>query len=415
MKILHTADWHLGDRLGRIDRTDDLRKAVERVAVYCKQEQVEVLLVAGDLFSELARPEGLRETIHHWQEVFREFLETGGTILTVTGNHDNENFCQTLVHAMSLAAPGVGKVGEVVPRGRLYLAADPALVRLEDRQSGEPVQFVLMPYPTPSQFLMHEPGRRYSSAQEKNRLIADGWSKALADFQTHPKFDPQRQAVLVAHVHAHGSQVGPSLFRLTDEEDIVVAGPTWAESFAYAALGHIHKPQSLGAPHIRYSGSIERMDLGEKADQKGVVLFDLGPKGLRGEPTTLPLSATPIYEIAIRNPAEELPRLKEEYADAKTDLVNIHLTYTAGRDNLETILQELNDLFPRWYARDWHESGELGSSLSPLEAARSKSFSETVREYITAELIQHSEADRDVILALAEEMMKDESRVDSGR
>ena len=64
-----------------------------------------MLLVAGDLFSELARPDGLRETIRHWQDVFREFLERGGTILTLTGNHDNENFCQTLVHAMTLAAP----------------------------------------------------------------------------------------------------------------------------------------------------------------------------------------------------------------------------------------------------------------------------------------------------------------------
>src|SRR5690349_10805469 len=57
MKILHTADWHLGDRLGRIDRTEDLRRAVERVARYCGEHQVDVLLVAGDLFSELARPD----------------------------------------------------------------------------------------------------------------------------------------------------------------------------------------------------------------------------------------------------------------------------------------------------------------------------------------------------------------------
>src|ERR671910_198313 len=119
MKILHTADWHLGDRLGRIDRTADLRVAV-------------------DLFSELARPEGLRETIRHWQDVFREFLETGGTILTLTGNHDNENFCQTLVSAMSLAAPTVGRMGETVPPGRLYLAAEPTFLKLIDKESGRP-------------------------------------------------------------------------------------------------------------------------------------------------------------------------------------------------------------------------------------------------------------------------------------
>src|SRR5207302_7411208 len=96
MRILHTADWHLGDRLGRIDRTDDLRRAVERVADYCVRRSVDVLLVAGDLFSELARPDTLREAIRHVQETFRGFLCEGGTIVTLTGNHDNENFCQTL-------------------------------------------------------------------------------------------------------------------------------------------------------------------------------------------------------------------------------------------------------------------------------------------------------------------------------
>src|SRR5438128_2474063 len=73
MRILHTADWHLGDRLGRIDRTADLRASVERVAAYCEQERADVLLMAGDLFSELSRPDGLRDTIAHLDEVFRPF------------------------------------------------------------------------------------------------------------------------------------------------------------------------------------------------------------------------------------------------------------------------------------------------------------------------------------------------------
>src|ERR671927_551209 len=150
MKILHTADWHLGDRLGRIDRTDDLRRAVERVAEYCRQEKVDVLLVAGDLFSELARPDGLREAVRHIQTTFEGFLRDGGTILAVTGNHDNENFCQTLRHAMTLAAPAVGRFGERVPPGRLYLAAEPTFLRLRDRTDSFDVQFVLMPYPNPT-------------------------------------------------------------------------------------------------------------------------------------------------------------------------------------------------------------------------------------------------------------------------
>src|SRR6202790_4938309 len=145
MRILHTADWHLGDRLGRIDRTDDLRRAVERVAGLCADQQVDVLLVAGDLFSELSRPDHLRESIEHLQATFERFLLDGGTILALTGNHDNENFCQTLRLVMTLAAPATGKPGELCAPGRLYLATDPSLVRLADRQD-QLVQFALMPY-----------------------------------------------------------------------------------------------------------------------------------------------------------------------------------------------------------------------------------------------------------------------------
>src|SRR5947209_11468634 len=96
MKLLHTADWHLGDRLGRIDRTDDLRRAVERIAGYCDSEAVDVLLVAGDIFSELARPDGLRDAIRHLQETFAKFLAGGGAIVAINGNHDKQNFRQAL-------------------------------------------------------------------------------------------------------------------------------------------------------------------------------------------------------------------------------------------------------------------------------------------------------------------------------
>lgn len=406
MRILHTADWHLGDRLGRIDRTDDLRRAVERVAGHCKDERVDVLLVAGDLFSELARPDGLRETIRHWQDVFHDFLQGGGTILTLTGNHDNENFCQTLVHAMTLAAPTVGKAGECIPPGRLYLAANPTFVRLQDRTGGHEVQFVLMPYPTPSRFLKGEAGLKYGSPDEKNRILVSAWSSALQGIRAHPKYDQKAPAVLAAHVHVRGSQVGPGLFRLTEEEDVVVEGAELPEQFDYVALGHIHKPQQIGVPHVRYSGSIEKMDLGEQADQKSVILFDVGPNGLEGEPAMLPLPSTPVYEVVVRKPAEDLPRLKREFPDATNDLVNLHITYTAGVDQLEDVLRELDGVFPRWYARDWQEAGSLGPSLATAEHLRAQGFAETVRGYLRQELIQHSESEQQAILEIADELLK---------
>jgi exonuclease SbcD len=406
MRILHTADWHLADRLGRIDRTGDLRKAVERVADYCRSEKVDVLLVAGDLFSELAGPDALRESIKHLQEVFKPFLRDGGTILTLTGNHDKENFCQTLRHAMNLAAPSAGNFGDIVPAGRLYLATGPTLLSLLDRDANKPVQFILMPYPTPTRYIKEETAQRYQSLDEKNRHLMTAYTSALNELQQKEQFDKKLQTVLAAHVHVRGAQLN-TLFRITEQEDVVFSDadlPTGAA--AYIALGHIHRAQFLGGlKHVRYSGSIERMDLGEKDDQKGVVLLDVGPEGLREEPAVLPLDATPIYEIEINSPQDEIPALKERYPDAQNDLVRVVCKYTAGIDNREEILRELNEIFPRWYAREIIERNTLTGTLVGGSPSPAKSFEETVRDYLRQELTNEEEARREAILARAEAMM----------
>jgi exonuclease SbcD len=407
MRILHTADWHLADRLGRIDRTADLRRSVERIAEYCRSEDVEVLLVAGDLFSELAGAEALRDTIRHLQATFAAFLKGGGTILAITGNHDKENFCQTLRHAMSLAAPLGDAAGEVIPPGRLYLATEPGLVRLEDRKHGVPVQFLLMPYPTPTRYLGDEAGQRYAGLDEKNRHLMEAFTRTLHELRDGPAFSPDLPAVLAAHIAVRGCDLG-RLFRLSEQEDIVFSDEAILTGFHYTALGHIHKPQCLaGLSHVRYCGSIERLDLGERDDEKGVVLFDLGPAGLEGEPWTLPLDSTPVYEVDVQDPAEELPELRARYTDARSHLVRIRCHYTAGVDNREEVLRELEEIFPRWYDRHIQERSALSKSLVIGEPGRARSFEETVRDYLARELVNHDEALTRSVLEKAEALMKE--------
>ena len=137
------------------------------------------------------------------------------------------------------------------------------------------------------------------------------------------------------------------------------------------------------------------------------MLVEIGPDGRVGEPRVLPLPSTPIYEVMVLNPAEDIPRLKQEYRDAATDLVNLHIRYTAGTDQLEDVLRELDGIFPRWYARDWQEAGALGPSLAAAESGQRESFGETVRDYLRQELIQHAEAERDAILAIADGLLKE--------
>jgi hypothetical protein len=136
------------------------------------------------------------------------------------------------------------------------------------------------------------------------------------------------------------------------------------------------------------------------------VVFDVGPEGLTGAPVTLPLPSTPIYEVSVLTPAEDLPRLRAENPEASPDLVNLHIRYTAGVDSLEEVLLELEQIFPRWYARDWIETGALGPNLSADGPDHSKSFAETVRDYLRLELTNHADEDRDALLAIADDLIE---------
>lgn len=403
MKLLHTADWHLADRLGRIDRTSDLRRAVEQIASYCEQLKVDVLLVAGDLFSELARPEGLRESIRHLQSTFEPFLRSGGTILAITGNHDNESFCQTLRHAMTLASPTVGAFGDVAPPGRLYLSSEPSLLRLKDSASGSDIQFVLLPYPTPSVYLTNAAQQGYTSFGEKVAFLQTAFAERLREIRSDARFDPRLATVLMAHINVRGAKTS-SLFRISESEDVVFSDDSLHEQYAYVALGHIHKPQAIGGhENVRYSGSIDRLDLGEQNDTKGVVLIELNSRGLVASPETLPLDATPIAEVHVTEPQSELSQLAEQYSNCDRLLANLHIHYTPGVDSLEEVLRNVESTFPRWYARDWTENNALGATLTVAESRPSRSFHETVREYLSHELQNHVECDE--IVELAEQLM----------
>ena len=105
MKILHTGDWHMNDALGRVDRSDDIFAVIAQIAAYLDEYDVDVLLVAGDLFSERSSREQLRRAISRLRELFTPFLLRGGTIVAISGNHDSETFFETLRDALDLALP----------------------------------------------------------------------------------------------------------------------------------------------------------------------------------------------------------------------------------------------------------------------------------------------------------------------
>ena len=351
MKILHTADWHLGDRLGRIDRTDDLRKAVERIAGYCKQQGVDVLLVAGDLFSELARPDGLRETIRHWQDVFREFLETGGTILTLTGNHDNENFCQTLVHAMTLAAPTVGTrrrsrsrpAGSTSPPTPRSSASRTAAAATTCSSCSCRTPRRAVTFKRRSDAELRQPRREERPAR---RCVEDA---LVATFARHRITTRRRPPFSSAHINVHGSQIG--------------AEPV-PHHAAGRRRGRRHGPAPSSSTTSRSGTSTSRRRLGSdarpllrqhRADGPRRAGRPEGRRPRRDRPgwartanrSVLPLPATADLRSERFSTRRRTCRgCGANTRTPQTDLVNLHMHYTAGVDQLEDVLRELDRHLP---------------------------------------------------------------------
>ncbi len=395
MRIIHTADWHLCDKLGRNDRTADLQKRVERVAELCLEHEADVLVVAGDLFSEQASVNDMTAALLHVRQVFMPFFSRGGTILAVTGNHDHNGRIDIIRAGMGLAVPEAGK-GGVLTSGRMYLANTATVVRLVE-PDGILVQFVLLPYPYASRY--NVPADSFQSKEEETRQVRSAVTDWLQRKPTEAAFDVTLPTVLVAHLHVRGSEMNTA-YKMRDADDILFDLGELHPEWRYVALGHIHKPQGLGGSEtVRYPGSLDRLDFGEAHDDHGVLVLDVrGADPVR--PVRLPIPPTPFHTITILDPDTELPKLAERYPDHATALVRLILAPPPGNTDRDDVARQLKKLFPRWHSLDWADP-----QRSEAESSRSKfdpraGFEATVRDYLTEQLA--GDPDAAAVLALAD-------------
>lgn len=419
MRILHTSDWHLADRLYWLDRQEDLRKRMEELAAHLDEQQIDVMVVAGDLFSHRnSRMEELRAAVQDVNDVFTPFLKRGGTIVAISGNHDTDGLCGLLCATQELSAPKAtnGRNGSHAP-GRMYLSMKPDTLLLQDGD-GEQVQFVLIPYPTSHRYLPE--GENPGSTEEKHRLLQAAVKGEIQRLRASSRLNPKLASVLVAHLHVRGGELH-TLYKLSEKEDVIFDVADLPMDWAYSAFGHIHKPQFVGGvSHARYSGSIERMDVGERDDDKSAVVVEIRDGARTGPPYTVPLRATPIYKIEISDPEKEIPVLARKYPDGQEAIVYCTVHYKPGVHNIQEILAALKSHFRRFCKLEAFPEGVPqpspipGGTAVPATDARTPeidlraaaSVPEVVRGFLERRL-EAADPDRAELLALAETFMKE--------
>lgn len=392
MKILHTSDWHLGARIGRLDRADDAFARIAELATVIDEEEVDLLLVAGDVFDE-NRTHQLGGLLRRLGDILAPRIADGLSAVFLAGNHDKESVFPFLNAAKELFGAGAAE--------RVAFVARPSVLEVPSRTGSEGVAVVCVPYPTHFRYDLE--ARGWPSRDVRNRELADAVRARIAELtEDAGRSHAGLPTVMAAHLLIRGADIGHGTYCLTEAEDIPVERgdlPAWD----YVALGHIHKPQDMGHPNIRYSGSIERMDLGEAGDNKGAVLVDVAGRGLVTH-RTIDLAATPFASIEASNETE-LRERHAELEDPLHTLVSLTLTID-GTESVTGLVAKAHELFPRLYREP-----EIRRSIVATNATGSSGFDRsdvagTVRRYLETRLAD--DADVKPVIALAEELLASE-------
>lgn len=312
VRILHTADWHVGRRLGRFDREDDQRAALDRVVAIADQEAVDLVLVAGDLL-ESARPpiEALRLVLETLER-----LAAGRPVLAIAGNHDPPALFELL--APLLRPRGIHLVGDIHPPDR------GGIVELEI--GSERAQVACLPFLREARAVDFTSGseRWHGAYADRIRRLAEAYGKALVERGSGAV------KLLVGHFLVDGVKLGLGGVAAGQPrgERPLHLGQAWAATDQaipagpqYVAMGHIHAPQTVpGAPiPAEYAGSLLELDFGEAGEGKRVVVVDV----VAGAPATL--RSVPIAEGRRLRRAVgswgEIEARREELEESWLDLV----------------------------------------------------------------------------------------------
>lgn len=276
MRLLHTADWHIGRSLMGHSRSEDIRAAIEEIVGIARTEAPDLVIHAGDVF------DGLRpayDDLRWGVDALRELASIAPTIV-LCGNHDAPVLLGLLDRLLGPDSR-LRFVPKALPpeRGGVIELPGPReeLIRLA------PIPFIhanrIVEY-------IEDPATWMTTYADR----VDRVQRALAEGLTRG-YDPNRHVLLLAaHLFVTGARFSTSERQLT-VTDVYATHAERLPQVSYAAYGHIHRPQRLpGAVAGRYAGSVVQLDFGEVDEQKEVVIVDAEP-GRPARVETRPLTA----------------------------------------------------------------------------------------------------------------------------
>ena len=256
MRLIHTADWHLGRLFHTVHLTRDQEQVLEQLVALVAEVHPSAVLIAGDIYDRAVPP---TEAVELLDDVLTQIVVGHGVpVIAISGNHDSAarlSFASTL-----LRERGLYMIGEL-PR-------EFAPISLTDEHG--PVHICPLPFADPAD-------ARYAygddSIHDQEAAAAAGVARALAAMPA------AERRVAIAHAFVAGAEETPE-----SERPLSVGGSTQVPAavfggFDYVALGHLHRPQRCGSDTVRYAGSLMKYSFSEHLHEKSVSVVEVGAPG----------------------------------------------------------------------------------------------------------------------------------------
>ena len=252
MKLIHLSDLHIGKRVNEVSMLEEQEYILSQILHTVDTEQPEAVLISGDVYDKSVPS---AEAVSLFDDFLVGLAERKQQVFIISGNHDSPErlaFGGRLLESRGIhLAPAYS--GTVAP------------ITLQDAYGD--VHFWLLPFLKPIHVKRVYPEAGIETYTDACRVTVENMG-----------VDPKQRNVLLTHQFVTGSATCESEELSVGGSDNVDAAVF--EDFDYVALGHIHGPQNLGSPRIRYCGTPLKYSFSEAEHRKSVTVVELAEKGV---------------------------------------------------------------------------------------------------------------------------------------
>lgn len=252
MKILHTADWHLGKIVNSVHMTEDQAHVLAQFIDIVRDEKPDLIIIAGDIYDRSIPP---KEAVELLDSVLTQLItDFDSPVLIISGNHDSPDRLQF--------------GSRLFRENNLFIATKltTELRSLTFNDTFGPVHFHLIPYIEPADARSVFEDETIQSHQQAMEAIVS---------RIKERENMEERHVLIGHAFLAGGMETDSEERLS-----MIGGSPYVDShlfkdFSYVALGHLHQPQKVTYDWIQYSGSILKYSFSEASNTKSITMIHL--------------------------------------------------------------------------------------------------------------------------------------------